>query len=167
MYVCVCVGGGCNLILKLYFVGTSLSLSLSLYIYIYIYIHTHSSVGIATDYGLDGPGSNPGGWRDFPPVQTGAGAHPTSCTMRTGSFPGVKNGRGFMLTPHPLLVPCSRKSKLYLYPPSGPYDLYRASVPVQGCTLPYLCYLLRIGQVLSDSVAVGQRQFDKPNVNIL
>ena len=36
-----------------------------------------SSVGIATDYGLDGPGSNPGG-RDFPPVQTGPGAHPAS-----------------------------------------------------------------------------------------
>ena len=25
-----------------------------------------SSVGIATRYGLDGPGSNPGGGRDFP-----------------------------------------------------------------------------------------------------
>ena len=24
-----------------------------------------SSVGMATHYGLDGPGSNPGGWRDF------------------------------------------------------------------------------------------------------
>jgi len=39
------------------------------YIYIYIYTHTHTniyicgpgrSVGIATDYGLDGPGSKPG-----------------------------------------------------------------------------------------------------------
>ena len=28
--------------------------------------------------------------RDFPPVQTGPGAHPASCTMGTGSFPGVK-----------------------------------------------------------------------------
>jgi hypothetical protein len=27
--------------------------------------------------------------------------------------------------------------ELYLYSPYGPYDLYRASVPVQGCTLPY------------------------------
>jgi hypothetical protein len=27
-----------------------------------------SSVGIATDYGLEGPRSNPGGGRDFPPV---------------------------------------------------------------------------------------------------
>ena len=36
-----------------------------MYIYIYIYIHIYrapgSSVGIATDYDLDGPGSNPSG----------------------------------------------------------------------------------------------------------
>ena len=30
-----------------------------------------SSVGIATDYGLGGPGSNPGEDEIFPPVQTG------------------------------------------------------------------------------------------------
>ena len=41
------------------------------------------------------------------PVQTGPGAHPASCTMGTGSFPGVKSGRGVTLTPHPLLVPWS------------------------------------------------------------
>ena len=68
-------------------------------------------------------------------------------------FPGVKSGRGVTLTPHPLLVPWSRKSRailllplwavrpvqslsactvqLYLYSPYGPYGLYRASVPVQ------------------------------------
>ena len=34
------------------------------------------------------------GW-DFPPVQTGLGAHPASCKMGTGSFPGIKwPGRG-------------------------------------------------------------------------
>jgi hypothetical protein len=27
--------------------------------------------------------------------------------------------------------------ELYLYSPYGPYGLYRALVPVQGCTLPY------------------------------
>jgi len=27
--------------------------------------------------------------------------------------------------------------ELYLYSPYGPYGLYRASVPVQGCTLPF------------------------------
>jgi len=28
--------------------------------------------------------------------------------------------------------------ELYLYSPYGPYGMYRASVPVQGCTLPFL-----------------------------
>ena len=45
------------------------------------------------------------------PVQTGPGAHPASCTMRSGSFPGVNSGRSLTLTPHPLLVPWSRKSR--------------------------------------------------------
>ena len=64
-------------------------------------------VGLATDYGLDGPGieSRWGGARFFAPVQTGPGAHPASCTMGTGSFPGEKSGQGLTLTPHPLLVP--------------------------------------------------------------
>jgi len=48
-----------------------------------------SSVGIATDYGLDAPGSNPSGNEIFPPVHNGSGAHPASCTMGTGSFLGV------------------------------------------------------------------------------
>ena len=45
------------------------------------------------------------------PVQTGPGAHPASCTMGTGSFPGVKSGRGVRLTPHSLLAPWSTKSR--------------------------------------------------------
>ena len=75
------------------------------------------------------------GARFSTPVQTGPGAHPASCTMGTGSFPGVKSGRGVTLTPHPLLVPfVHERLELYLYSPYGPYGLYRASVPVQGCT---------------------------------
>ena len=35
-----------------------------------------SSVGIATDYGLDGPGSSPGGGEIFAPVRTGSGGPP-------------------------------------------------------------------------------------------
>jgi hypothetical protein len=54
-------------------------------------------------------GSNPGGARFSAPVQTGPRAHPASCTMGTGSFPGVKSGRGVTLTPHPLLMPWSWK----------------------------------------------------------
>jgi len=33
------------------------------------------------------------------------------CTMGARSFPGVMSGRGLTLTPHPLLVPWSRKSR--------------------------------------------------------
>ena len=58
-----------------------------------------SALGIATRYGLDGPGSNPDGG-----VQTGSGAHPSSYTIGTGSCPGVKRpGRG--VTTHPHLRP--------------------------------------------------------------
>ena len=54
-----------------------------------------SSVGIATGYGLGGPGiESPWGARFSAPVQTGPGAHTASCTIGTGSFPGVKRGRG-------------------------------------------------------------------------
>jgi hypothetical protein len=45
------------------------------------------------------------------PVQTGPGAHPASRKMGTGSFPGVKSGRGVTLTPHHLLVPWSWKGR--------------------------------------------------------
>ena len=38
-----------------------------IYIYIYIYSGPGSSVCIATNYGLDGPGSNPGGDEIFRP----------------------------------------------------------------------------------------------------
>jgi len=65
----------------------------------------HSSVCIATGYGLDGPGIESRWGTIFSaPVQTGHRAHPSSCTMGTGSSPGVKSGRCVTLTPHPFLV---------------------------------------------------------------
>ena len=51
------------------------------------------------------------GARFSAPVQTSPGAHPASCTMGTGSFPGVKSCWGVTLTPHPLLMRWSRKSR--------------------------------------------------------
>ena len=56
-------------------------------------------------YGLDGPGieSRPG--PDFPHLSRPALG--SSFKIDTGSFPGVKSGRGVTLTTHPLLVPWS------------------------------------------------------------
>jgi len=71
------------------------------------------------------------------PVQTGPGAHPASCKTGTGSFPGVKIGRGVRLSPHPLLVPSTKKGRAIPLLPLWAYGLYRALVPVQGCTLTF------------------------------
>jgi len=60
-----------------------------------------SSVGTATDLGLDGPRIESWWGPDSPPIQTGPGAHPASCTMGTGSFLGVKCGQGVLLTTQP------------------------------------------------------------------
>jgi hypothetical protein len=64
-----------------------------IYICVYIRVCTcgpGSSVGMATGYGLDGPGiESRWGARFFALVQTGPGAHPASCTMGTGYFRGV------------------------------------------------------------------------------
>jgi hypothetical protein len=56
-----------------------------------------SLVGTATGYLLDGPGiKSPVGATFSATVHTGPGAHPSSCTMGTGSLAGLKQpGRGF------------------------------------------------------------------------
>jgi len=52
-------------------------------------------------------GSDPGG-RISEPIQTTPGAHPASCTVGTGTFPGVK-WQGMALTTHPNLAPRLKK----------------------------------------------------------
>ena len=59
------------------------------------------SVGIATELPAGRSGDRIPVGRDFSPFQTGPGAHPTSCTMGTGSLPAVKYGRSVLLTTHP------------------------------------------------------------------
>jgi hypothetical protein len=93
-----------------------------------------SSVVIVTDYGLDGPGiESRWGARFSAPVQTGRGAHPASCTMGTGSFPGIKYGRGVLLTTHPFLVPRSWKSRAITLP-----ILWATTGPVRGTLYLYI-----------------------------
>ena len=67
-----------------------------------------SSVGIATRYGLDGPGiESRWGARFSAPVQTDPGVHPASCTVGTGSFSGVKRPGPGANHPPPSSVPRS------------------------------------------------------------
>jgi hypothetical protein len=98
-----------------------------------------SPVGIATGYGLDGPG-NESRWkaRFSAPVQTDPGAHSASCTMGTGSFPGEKSGRDVTLTPHSLLVPWSWKSRAI---PLLPLWAVRPVQSLSACTRVYFTFL--------------------------
>ena len=67
--------------------------------------------GIAIDYGLDGPGSNPGGDEIFRTSRPTLGPTQSPVKWVPVSFLGVKCGRGVLLTTHPLLVPRSWKSR--------------------------------------------------------
>jgi hypothetical protein len=58
--------------------------------------------------------------------------------MGTGSFPGVKRPGHGIDHPRPSYAKVKERIELYLYSPYGPYGLYRSSVPVQGCNLPFL-----------------------------
>ena len=64
-----------------------------------------SIVGIATGYGMDGPGIESRWGRDFSHLSSpalGPTQPPVQCVP--GLSPGIKRGRGVTLTPHPLLV---------------------------------------------------------------
>ena len=91
-----------------------------------------SIVGIATDYRLDGLGIESLSCPDRP------WGPPILLYNGYRVFPGGKERPGRDADPSP---PSSavghERVKLYLYSPYGPYGLYRASVPGQGCTLPY------------------------------
>jgi hypothetical protein len=80
-----------------------------------------SSVSIVSGYGLGDRGSIPGRGKDFSSnlfVQTGSGAHPTSCAVGTGGpFPGAKARLGRDANHSPHLVPRSRMSRGYISSP--------------------------------------------------
>ena len=115
------------------------------YIWYNIYIYIYNTVrhcgpgsifGIATGYRLDGPRiESRWGARFSAPVQAGPAAHPAFCTMCTASFPGVKSGRGVTLTPHPLLVPWSWKSRTI---PLLPLRAVRPVQSLSACTRMHL-----------------------------
>jgi len=66
------------------------------------------------------------------------GTHPAFCTMGAGSYPGVKSGRGVTLTPHPLLVPWSWKSRAI---PLHPLWAVRPVQSFSACTRVHFTFL--------------------------
>jgi len=65
-------------------------------------IDRDSSVGIATELRAGRSGDRtPVGVRLSAPVQTGPGAHPASCKMGTGPFPGGEERPGRDADPSP------------------------------------------------------------------
>ena len=94
-----------------------------------------SSVGIATELRAGRSGIKSQWGRDFPPFQTCPGAHPASCKMGNGSFPGVKCGWGVLLITHPLLVPWSWKSRATTYTSTHPLG---HTGPVMGTLYQYI-----------------------------
>jgi len=95
--------------------------------------------------GPDGPGIESRWRRDFPFLSRrdlGPTQPSVQFTMGMGSFPGVKSGREVMMNPYPFYCRGQERVELYLYSPYGPYGLYRASVPVQVCTLPFSFYYM-------------------------
>ena len=110
--LCGCFGNMCTCIDC--FVLFVLCFCIVSFVYMYSYLFClrgpGSSVGIATDYGLDGPASNPGGDEIFRPSRPALGpTQPPVNGYRV--FPGGKVRPGVLLTTHPLLVPRSWKSR--------------------------------------------------------
>jgi len=75
------------------------------YLFTYLlHIGPGKSVGIAPDYGLDGPGSNPGGDKIFRPSRLAL--WPTQPPVQwVPCLSWGRGGRGVELTSHPHLVP--------------------------------------------------------------
>jgi len=98
-----------------------------------------SVVGIATGYGLDGPG-----------IESRWGEIFRTCPDRPWGPPSLLYN-GYLVIPggkerpgrdadhsHPSSAVGHERVELYLYSLYGPYGLYRASAPVQECTLPFI-----------------------------
>jgi len=71
-----------------------------MYEFIIVHFPYSSPVGIATDYGLEGPESNPGGDEIFRPSRPALGPIQSPGQWVSGLFRG-RGGRGVRLAPHP------------------------------------------------------------------
>ena len=107
-------------------------------IYIYICVcmcacvcEPDSSVGIATYYVLDGPGSNPGGDEIFSPSRPDLRPKQPPVKWVSGVSRGSSAAGACCWPLTPFYCPGHGRVELYLYPPSRPHR------PVIGITLPF------------------------------
>jgi hypothetical protein len=121
--ICIKSSKQCTLLYHMYTIFQTMHSSIP---YVYNIFHLlyivgrDSSVGLATLYGLYGPGiESRWGVRFSAPVQTGCETHTASYTTGAGSFPGVKwPGRGFDLPPT-TSAEVKERVQPYLYSHSG------------------------------------------------
>ena len=95
------------------------------------------SVGIATGYGLDGSGSNPGGGEIFLTCPDRPWDLPSLLYNVYRVFPGSKERLGRDAEPHPLLVPWSRKRRAI---PLLPLWAVRPVQSPSACTRVHFTY---------------------------
>jgi len=89
--------------------------------------------------------SNPGGGEIFRTCQDQPWGPPSLLYNGYRAFPGGKERPGRDADPSlPFSAVGHERVELYLYFPNRPYGLYRASVPVQWCTLPYLYLVTKL-----------------------
>ena len=88
-------------------------------------------------------GSNPGEGEIFRTCSDRPWGPPSLLYNGYRVFPGDKKRPGRDCSHSPTSSAVGDETvELYLYFSYGPYGLYRAPVPVQGCTLPYLTFYL-------------------------
>jgi hypothetical protein len=76
--------------------------------------------------------------------------------MGTGSFPGVKSGRGVTLTTHPLLVTWSRKSRAT---PLLPLWVVRPVQSLSDCTKVFFTFFMIYFNRTESDISVGHRKW--------
>ena len=85
-------------------------------------------------------------WHIFQNIQINSRAHPASYSMGTGVLScGVKSGRDVTLTPHPLLVPWSWKSRAI---PLLPLWAVRLVQSLSACTRVHFTFFLTVRMCL-------------------
>ena len=136
-----------------------------------------SSVGIATRYGLDGPGiESQWGTRFSVPVQTALEAHILQCNGHRVSFKGVKPLRRGVDHPPPSSAEVKERVELYMCYPSGHLVCNRVNfnfLCMNGSFLGFQlrqvveCHLMRLlpEKVLLNSV--GVKSWDRINAHNL